>query len=300
MVSNETKGTFLVFLTALESGLAIIVNRYFVTKIDPLIFTVIRAFFIGLVFLIISLLQSNFNLKKFKRVSWKYLLAIGIIGGGIAFLLFFTGLKMTTGGRAAFLHKTLPLWASLLAFLFLKEKITREQLIAMFTMLLGLSLMEYDNIPVDIRLGDLLVLLATILWAIENTIARKAMLLKETNWVVTFSRMFFGSLVLFSIMFLVGKINLLFELTHQQIVYITVSAAMLTWYVLTWYWGLRYINLSKASTILLLSPVISLVAGYYFLNEPIFKLQIAGSMLILVGAYHIIKVKSERRIMEVE
>ncbi|HDJ96486.1 MAG TPA: hypothetical protein ENG45_00240 [Candidatus Aenigmarchaeota archaeon] len=300
MISKETKGTLLILLTALESGLAIIVNRFFVIEIDPLLFTAIRALFIGLTFFLISLVMSKFRLRNFKRVSWKYLLAIGFIGGGIAFLLFFTGLKMTTGGRAAFLHKTLPLWATLLAFTFLKERITRKQVIAMSLMFLGLFLMEYEKISSEIKFGDFLVIFATILWAVENTIAKKAMLLKETNWVVTFSRMFFGSLLLFSILFLTGKQELLFTLTYQQWVYIVISTLMLTWYVLTWYWGLRYINFSKASTILLLSPVISLVAGYYFLNEPLFLFQIVGSTLILVGAYHILKVKSERRFIVIE
>jgi len=300
MVSKETKGTLLVLLTAFESGLAIIVNRFFVIKIDPLLFTAIRALFIGLTFFLISLVTSKFRLRNFKRVSWKYLLAIGFIGGGIAFLLFFTGLRMTTGGRAAFLHKTLPLWATLLAFTFLNERITKKQVIAMSLMFLGLLLMEYEKISPEIKFGDFLVIFATILWAVENTIAKKAMLLKETNWVVTFSRMFFGSLLLFSILFLTGKHELLFTLTYQQWIYIVISTLMLTWYVLTWYWGLRYINLSKASTILLLSPVISLVAGYYFLHEPIFSLQIVGSALILVGAYHILKVKSERRFVAIE
>ncbi len=300
MVSNEIKGTLLVFLTAFISGFAIVVNKFFVVRIDPVLFTAIRALFIGLAFFIISMIQNKFKLKRFKRVSWSYLLAIGIIGGGIAFLLFFTGLKMTMAGRAAFLHKTLPLYSTALAFLFLKEKITKKLLLAMLIMLLGIYLMESDKIGYDIKFGDFLVIGATVLWAVENTIAKKAMLQKETNWVVTFSRMFFGSLVLFSILFLMGKGELLTTLTSQHILYITISTLILTGYVLTWYWGLKYINLSKATTILLISPIISLVLGYYWLNESVLLLQLAGSALILIGAYLITQVKSERRVMSIE
>jgi len=296
---NEFFGTALVFLTAFISGLAIVINKFFVVKIDPLLFTAIRAFFIGLIFLGVSLFVSGFDVRRFKKVSWKPLLLIGIIGGGFAFWLFFAGLKMTMAGRAAFLHKTLPIYAGILAFVFLKEKITKKQLIAMGLMLLGLFLMQLDKIGTEIRIGDLLVLAATFLWAVENTISKKVMLEKESNWVVTFSRMFFGSLLLFSIIFLTGKAGMLLSLSLQQIIYIIISAAFLFLYVLTWYWGLRYINLSKASTILLLAPVISLILGAVWLNEQIFMLQLFGSALILAGAYIITRIKSERRIQEI-
>jgi len=45
-----------------------------------------------------------------------------------------------------------------------------------------------------------------------------------------------------------------------------------------------------------LSPVISLILGSLWLNEEILILQIIGSALILIGAYFIYGIKSERKI----
>ena len=297
--SKEMWGTILILMTAIISGASIVINKFFVVSIDPLILTATRALFIGLVFFFISLYLSKSTKKKFKKVSWKYLLLIGAFGGSIAFWLFFTGLKMTLAGRAAFLHKTLPIYAAILAFIFLKEKISKKQLIAMLIMLFGLLLMQLSKLSAEIRMGDMLVLGATVLWAIENVIAKKAMLNKESNWVVVFSRMFFGSIILFAIIFLTGKSDLLFALTAQQILYITISGAMLFLYVLTWYLGLKYINLSKAATILLLAPVISLILGIFFLGESILMLQAIGSLLILIGAFEVVRTKSEQRNEEI-
>jgi len=292
---SELRGTLLVLLTAFISGISIVINKFFVVSIDPLLFTATRALFIGIIFLVISLYFSRSS-GKFKKTSWFNLILIAVIGGSLAFWLFFSGLKLTTAGRAAFLHKTLPIYAIILAFIFLKEKITKKQLIAIGLMLIGLLLIELNNITGSMRMGDLLVLFAAVLWAIENTIAKKVMLEKESNWVVTFSRMFFGSLILFALIFISGKTNLLFSLTSQQIIYILISGIFLFLYVLTWYWGLKYINLSKASTILLLAPVISLILGFIWLNEQIFILQLIGSALILIGAYVTAKTESEKRI----
>lgn len=297
---SELRGTLLIILTAFISGFSVVVNRFFVTedKIDPLLFTALRALFIGIIFFFISFYISKSKKTSFNKVSWKYLISIGIIGGSFAFWMFFTGLKLTTAGRAAFLHKTLPIYATILAIIFLKEKITKKQLIAMTIMLAGLLIMESSKLSPEIRIGDMLVLGATVLWALENTISKKAMLNKESNWVVTFSRMFFGSIILFAIIFISGKTNLLLTLTSQQIIYIVLSGTFLFLYVFTWYWGLKYINLSKASTILLLSPVISLTLGFFWLNEQILTFQLIGSLLILVGGFFIIRSKNEGLIEE--
>lgn len=296
---NEIIGTLLVLFTAVISGFSIVANKFFVTTIDPLVFTSLRALIIGLLFLLISVLLIDKKKGTFKKTSWKNLILIGVIGGGFAFWLFFSGLKLTMAGRAAFLHKTLPIYALIFGFIFLKERVTKKHLVALLVMLVGLVLMQLTVFSESVRIGDMMVIGATMLWALENTISKKAMMNSESNWVVTFARMFFGSIVLFAIIFLTGRAGLLLTLTVQQLIYIGVSGGFLFLYVLTWYWGLKYINLSKAATILLLAPVISLIFGMLWLGETVTGLQLIGSVLILVGAYLVINSRSEKRVIEV-
>lgn len=299
-MKRETAGTILAFSTAIISGFAIFANKIFIVDLDPTVFTAVRAMIIGLAFLVLSLFQCRFDFSSFKRVSWKYLLVIGIVGGGIAFLLFFSGLKLTTGGRAAFLHKTLPLYVTLLAFVFLKERITRKQLYALIMMLVGTlvlysAVINPSSLWLNPSLGDGLVILATILWGVENVIAKRAMNLKESNLIVSFGRMFFGGVFLFGVLLLMGNFNLLFTLQPSHVLNLLASTFILFGYILTYYWSLRYINVSKASTILLLAPVITLLLGTGFMGEPAPLLQLIGSGIILAGAFFIVKVKSEFR-----
>lgn len=290
---KEAVGTTFAVMTALVSGIAIVANKFFIVSLDPTLFTALRALIIGLGFLLISLFKSNFKVKDFKKVPWKYLLAIGVIGGGLAFLLFFSGLKVTTAGRAAFLHKTLPLYVTLMAFLFLKEKIGKRQVGAMLVMLFGTFMILSSQISFEVLLGDILVIGATVLWAAENVIAKSAMMKRETNWVVSFSRMFFGAVFLFGVLLLTGKAGLLLAITGEQFLYILASTAILFCYVGCWYYSIRWINVSKASSLLLIAPVVSLVLGYFLLSETIQYLQLAGSALILGGAYVVARVRSE-------
>ena len=145
----------------------------------------------------------------------------------------------------------------------------------------------------DPLVGDLLVLGATVLWAAENTIAKKAMLKGDTNWIVSFSRMFIGALILFGVAGVMGKLGLLLTLTSQQVINISISTAILFGFIFTWYYSIRLINVSKASTILLLAPVVSLVLGAAFLGEPAPFVQLVGSALILIGAYFVVNIRSE-------
>lgn len=297
-MKKETLGTFLVICAAIISGFAIPVNKLLIIDLSPTVFTATRAILIGIGFFIIVSFKNNFNYKKFKRVPWKSLLAIGFIGGGLAFLFYFTGIKLTTSGRAAFLHKTLPIYTIILAFLFLKEKVVKKQILALILMLFGTFILYSAKISsselwVEPSIGDFLIILATFLWGVENIIAKKVMIKGESNFVVTFSRMFFGAILLFGILLGLGKLDQLLSLTIGQIGKILISSAILFGYVFTWYWGIKLINVSKAAPILLLAPVVSLLLGAVWLGEPTPTLQLLGSALILLGAFIVTTVKSK-------
>ena len=297
-MKKEVLGTLLALMAAVVSGFAIPANKIFVAGIDPTVFTALRALFIGLIFLLLAGYQNNFKFKKLNKVSWKWLVAIGIIGGGLGFLFFFQGLALTTSGRGAFLHKTLPIFVTVFAFFFLRERITKKQNLALMVMLIGTVFLLSATITpgalwVNPALGDALIMIGVICWAIENTIAKKAMIKEESNLVVSFSRMFFGGAFLFGVVLLLGKIDVLFVLTQQQIASIFISTGFLFAYILFWYAAIKYINISKAVLFLLLAPVISAWLGVIWFGEPVPPLQIAGSVLILAGAAVAGKLRSE-------
>jgi drug/metabolite transporter (DMT)-like permease len=287
-MNKENIGTLFAIITALVSGLAFVANKFFLISLDPTLFTSLRTFFVGIGFFLISFSKNKLSFKNFNKVSWKILLSIGFIAG-FGFLTFFNGLKLTTAGRAAFLHKLLPLFITILAFFFLKERIKKKQVYAMLIMILGAYLISSSAITFEIAIGDFLVILATIIFAIENIVSKYAMIKKESNFVVSFCRMFFASIVLFSIVLLMGSFNQLFLITYEQIFYISISVSLLFLYVFFWYYSIKLIKVSKASTLLLLSPPISLFLSYLFLEESLFLLQIIGSILILIGAFIVSK-----------
>jgi drug/metabolite transporter (DMT)-like permease len=296
-MKKETLGIILVLCTAVISGIAIPANKIFLVKMDPAVFTAVRAIIIGVAFLALAW-WSNRGTKKLFKTDWKYLAGIAIIGGALAFLLYFNGLQLTTAGRGAFLHKTLPLFTAILAFVFLREKLTLKYVGAMLAMFVGVYLIYSTSLaPNELwanpQLGDLLILGAAFLWAVENVIAKKAMSNGENNWIISVSRMLFGGLILFGVVILMGKTGALLALTNQQLTNIGISTLLLFCYVLTYYWALKLIDVSKAAALLLIAPVISLVIGITFLGEPAPIVQLFGSFVILLGAFFLIRVKAK-------
>ncbi|OGI12400.1 hypothetical protein A3K64_01045 [Candidatus Micrarchaeota archaeon RBG_16_36_9] len=297
-MNKSNIGTLFAIIAAIISGFSIPLNKIFVVNLDPTIFTAVRSLLIGIIFFLISFYSSRFNFKNFKKISWKYLILIAIVGGSFAFLLFFNGLKLTTSGRGAFLQKTMPLYITVLAFIFLKERISKKYLYALFLMFIGMLTIYLSQIPVselwsNPSFGDVLIIGATFLWAVESVISKKCMIKGENNFVISFARMFFGGLILFAIVLLLGKLDLLLSLEMEQVINIIISTLILFGYVLFWYWSIKMINVSKASAFLLLSPAISLLLGALMLGEPIPILQLIGCALIVVGSYLLTNVKNE-------
>ena len=92
-----SKGIKLALVTAIISGLSVAANGLFVTGFNPLQFSFMRNLMV-LVILSIYILASGTGklLKKLSKKNWFELFLVGTVGGGIPFILFFTGLSMVS------------------------------------------------------------------------------------------------------------------------------------------------------------------------------------------------------------
>lgn len=107
-MSYQKKGIYLVLATALISGFAIFINKFGVKGVDPYFYTFAKNLIAGsLLVSILFLTKNKKSLLKLNKSDKVKLILIGVIGGGIPFLLFFKGLTMTAALKAGFIHKTL-------------------------------------------------------------------------------------------------------------------------------------------------------------------------------------------------
>ena len=168
---EDKRGLLLILLAGLISGFSIFINGFGVKEFDSSLFTFLKNVTVAIFLFSIILIAGNFSkLKSLKKKHWIQLIIIGFIGGSIPFLLFFKGLQMTSGTTSAFIQKTLFIFVSVFALMFLKEKINKSFLIGASLILTGTYFMIKPNFSFSI--GHILILIATIFWAIEVTFAK--------------------------------------------------------------------------------------------------------------------------------
>ncbi|MCR4263546.1 MAG: DMT family transporter [Candidatus Roizmanbacteria bacterium] len=275
------KGIQLALGTALISGFSIFLSKILVSSMDPVVFTTLKNIFVALVLSLFVFRASYINqIKKLNRSDWVKLILIGIVGGGIPFALFFTGLSMTSAGMGAILHKTLFIWIALLAIPFLREKLSLAQMVGYVLVLWGV--LWTTGIRFTGGTGELMVLAATILWALENVIAKKT-IQHVPGIIVAWGRMFFGSLILLGVLVVTGKMGLITEWSPSLITAFLVSSILLVGYVITYYTSLQYIPVTTASSILVLSAPITALLQFGLQGQGISPANLQSYVLLVVG-----------------
>lgn len=264
------KGIKFAFLAALISGLSIFVNKFAVDAIKPpLYFTTFKNIAVGILIFSIILTDRNVpgvstgdenkwtKLTKLTAKQIAILTSIGIIGGALPFYLFFTGLAKIPAINAAIIQKTLTFWVTLLAIPFLKEKLNLK-------LILGVALLLASNFIIggfkgfQYSTGELYVLAATLFWAVETVIAKKALNSLDPD-IVTLFRMGIGSIIL-AIATILTTPNLINKTTHMeisQIMWVILSILLLFMYVTTWYRALKYAPAITVTAVLVSATLVT-------------------------------------------
>ena len=285
----ERKGTILVLTTAVISGFSIFINKFGVKEFDPYLFTWLKNSFVALFLLgLIIGVREVEELKRLQRKDWLLLSAIGLVGGAIPFLLFFKGLSLTTGANASFVHKTMFVYVAFFAATFLKERIDRRILLAAILLLLG-NVLFLKILPFGSRSGDLLIFLATMFWAGENTLSKYALRMLSPR-VVAFGRMGIGSLFILLFLIFTGHINSIANLTLPHLRWLFITSLFLFGYVTTWYAGLRYLKATVATSILLLGGPITALLTLVTSGASLAFPQFLGVLLLIGGVAVVAKV----------
>lgn len=275
------KGIKFAFVTAIISGFSIFASKIFVSKMDPVVYTTLKNLLVAAAFSLI-LFKPSFNqkIKTLSTKSWLKLLAIGMVGGSIPFYLFFKGLTLTSAASGAFIHKTLFIWVAILAIIFLKEKLNLKTILAYALILAGsLSLTKLGSL--SFGTGEIMILSATIFWAVENIIAKKV-LKNIAPEIVSWARMFFGAIILTATVLLNGNFSSLISLNIEQITSVLIGSTFLFFYVFTWYKALKFAPATTVSSILVVSTIITNFLTLIFIENKMPVLDL-NTLLIISG-----------------
>ena len=224
---------------------------------------------------------------------WVGLAYVGVVGGGIAFVLFFDGLADTTATPAAFWRATLVLWVAVLAIPLLRERLTWWNVTAIAVLVAGEVAVAGGVGHLAADRGELLVLAATVLWAVEVVVA-KLLLRDMAAAVVALVRMGVGAVSLVVYLAVTGTLHVLASLGAAQIGWALLTGLLLAAYVGTWMTALARARAIDVTSILVGSAVITAllqaVAGTASLAP-----HALGLVLVMAGAGAVLWANLRRR-----
>ena len=230
-------GIYLALGTAAISGVSVFVNGFAVKQFpDPATFTTLKNA-VAAILLVGALVAAGGMPRRLASRGWLGLAALGVIGGSLPFLLFFTGLAEASAPAAAVIHKTLFIWVALLAAVLLRERLGGWQIGALGVLLVA-TLMVQPPGGVTWGGGESLIAIATGFWAVETIVARR-LLASVPPLMAGAGRMGFGLVILVGYLLVTGRAGVLAQLGWAQWAWVLGTGILLAGYVGTWYAALQ-------------------------------------------------------------
>lgn len=216
-----------------------------------------------------------------RPAHWLALGYVGVVGGGLAFVLFFDGLADTAATPAAFLHDGLVVWVALLAVPLLGERLRAWNVAAIALLMVGqVAVLGGVGHPTMSR-GDLLVLAATWLWAVEVVVGKRLLAVLAPS-AVSLVRMGIGSIVLLAYLGATGTLHVLGSLSPSQLGWAGATGILLAAYVATWMTALSRARAVDVTAVLVGSTVVTSLLSATTGTIPVAP-AVAGLALITLG-----------------
>jgi drug/metabolite transporter (DMT)-like permease len=290
-------GVLLAFGVALISGISVFVNGFAVKQLpDAAVYTTLKNGVAALILVGFALaVVPRAQVRALDRRSWTWMTVIGIIGGSIPFVLFFSGLAIASAPTAAFIHKTLFVWVVLLAVPFLGERLGWFPIAALGVLFAG-QFLAAPPTGVTWGSGETMILAATLLWAVEVVVARRLLLGEVPSPVLGAARLGIGLIVLVAYLAVTGRLSVVATLTATQWAWGLGTGALLAAYVGTWLAALRRAPATVVASVLVLGAPITAVLGSIANGTLPAPTALAGQAVITmaVGAVAILALRTAR------
>ena len=238
------------------------------------------------------------------RQSWKTLTLIGLTGVLGYQIFFMHGMQFTAAGDASLIITFNPIFTVLLAAPLLGQPISRKMFVGLACGFVGVAVVTgwspNTDIPFEDRiLGDFMILLASLNWAMTTNMTKRMMERRKGEAEASTLEI----VVWYS---LIGTVMLTPLAAWETWQYGIPEPTMTDWYailylgalstVIAYYWfamGIEKLGATAASSYVFLVPVFGVLGGVWLLDEKVGWTLIAGFILIVSGV-RLVQRESER------
>jgi drug/metabolite transporter (DMT)-like permease len=253
--------------------------------VEPAVVLFLRAGLVSIAYSIILLIGR----KRFPKPTLKDLGVITILGLlniPINQFLFLTSLKLTTAPHVALAYAMTPVFVLIIAYFFLKEKITKLKALGVALAISGAALIiAKDGLSFtgDGLLGDGLAFTASLSWALYTIVGKKPSQ-KLGAFYTTGMAMIVGFILYVPIFaFLPNELTLedYSMKSWGQISYLAFMTSGVAYAL--WYHALTKLEASKVSVFNNMQPILTTILSIIFLGFALTWGFVLGALLIIAG-----------------
>jgi len=236
--------------------------------------------------LLLLILTKKIRLQFNGKAKW-LLLASGIML--VHFLIQITGIKYTSATNTGWIISMTPLITAVLAFLILKEQISRNALLGIVLATAGILFLVSKGKFGDMRwlssIGDWLVLASAHTWALY-TITTRDISRSANPIVVAFAVLLPVLIVVFGIMIFTSNWAKFLSLPIDAVIsllFMGICATALAY----WFWqlGISKVGATEAGIFLYIEPIATTALAVPYLHESFGVFTALGGLLVLLGVW---------------
>ena len=244
-------------------------------------------FFLGLIIITPYILKSKFKVYKTKNFK------VHLIRASLnlpAMLLGFAALTIVPFEKISALHFIVPFIVTILAVIFLKEKIHLYRISALFIGFIGMLVILRPGI-IDVTIGIQMALLSSFIWAIVIVITKKLTESDSAMSILTYQYTFMTFLSFVLVLFFWSTPSL------SSLIYIFLAACSGTILHIALNHAYKLVDVSMTQPFSFLGLVVASLYGYFLFDENPDMFTWIGSLIIFIGvtliAYREIKLNKD-------
>lgn len=283
MKNKNTAGHLSALITILIWGITFVSTKTLLNNFSPIDIL----FLIGFMVLIVV---YPYRLKVTNKKQELTFACAGLCGVTLYYLIENIALTFTMASNVGIISSIVPFFTVILSYLFLKEEPLRINFFIGFVIAItGISLISLNgtsNFQLN-PLGDLLAVLATLIWAIYSVLTRKISSYGYHTIQTTRRVFFYGILFMLPALFLFNFQLKLERFTNPvslfNILFLGLGASALCF--ITWNYAVKVLGVVKTSVYIYVVPIVTLVTSIIVLHEQITYLTAFGTILTLAGLF---------------
>lgn len=284
MKNETTRGHLAAMLTIAIWGTTFISTKVLLTDFQPVEILFFR-FVLGFLALLIVYPRLLKGTTFRQEVTFA---AAGLCGVCLYYLLENIALTYTMASNVGVIISVAPFFTAILSHLFLKgeEKLRANFLIGFLIAMAGIALISFNGSSLHLNLtGDLLALLAALVWACYSILTRKISSYGYHTILTTRRVFFYGLLFMIPTLFLFDfnwdPARLAEPVNLLNLLFLGLGASALCF--VTWNFAVKLLGAVKTSIYIYMVPVITVAASVLLLHEPFTWMTGAGTVLTLSG-----------------